>query len=89
MVSAVLGDSAGVDDAFTAATRAHEALGSPPLLARTQLEYARALSHRDPVPVAQVVALARAAQASAERHGLAGIAARSAGLLGRFDVALA
>jgi class 3 adenylate cyclase len=89
MVSAVLDDWAGVDQAFTAATRAHEALGSPPLLARTQLEYARALSHRDPVPVAQVVALGRAAQASAERHGLAGIAARSAGLLRRVGVALA
>jgi hypothetical protein len=89
MVSAVLDDWAGVDHAFTEATRAHEALGSPPLLARTQLEYARALSHRDPVPVAQVVALGRAAQDSAQRHGLASIAERSAGLLRRFDVALA
>jgi class 3 adenylate cyclase len=88
MVSAVLDDWAGVDHAFTAAARAHEVLGSPPLLARTQLEYARALSHRDLVPVAQVVALGRAAHRSAERHGLAGIAARSAGLLSRFDVAL-
>jgi hypothetical protein len=89
MVSAVLGDWEAVDHAFTAALRAHGTLRSPPLLARTQLEYARALSRRDPVPVEQVVALSRAAHGSAERHGLAGIATRSAELLRRLDVALA
>lgn len=89
LVSSVLDDPAGVDRAFTAAVRAHEALRSPPLLARTQLEYARALARRDPVPVDQVVALGRAAHGSAERHGLASVAARSADLLRLFDDAWA
>jgi hypothetical protein len=35
-----------------------------------------------------VVALCRAAHGSAERHGLAGIAARSAAMLRHFDGAL-
>ena len=43
MLSAVLGDWTGADEAFAAALAAHEALHSPPLLARTQVEYARAL----------------------------------------------
>lgn len=89
MLSAVLDDWAGVDHSFAAALQAHGALGSAPLLARTQLEYARALARRDPAPVDQVVALGRAAHASAERHGLAGIAVRSADLLRHLDVALA
>jgi hypothetical protein len=62
---------------------------SPPLLARSQLEYANALAQRDAVPVERVVSLSRAARASAERHGFSSIAARSAQLLHRFDVALA
>jgi hypothetical protein len=85
----VLGDWPAVDDAFAAAMAAHEALQSPPLLARTQVEYARALSFREATPVEQVVSLSRAASASAGRHGYASIAARSADLLNRFDVALA
>ncbi len=89
MVSAPLGDWAAVDDAFTAALAAHEAVHSPPLLARSQLEYASALAQRDVVPVERVVSLGRAARASAERHGFSSIAARSAQLLNRFDVALA
>jgi class 3 adenylate cyclase len=89
MVSAPLGDWAAVDDAFTAALAAHEAVHSPPLLARSQLEYANALAQRDAVPVERVVSLSRAARASAERHGFSSIAARSAQLLHRFDVALA
>jgi class 3 adenylate cyclase len=89
MLSAVLGDWPTVDDAFAAALAAHEALQSPPLLARTQVEYARALSLRETTPVEQVVSLSRAASASAGRHGYASIAARSADLLNRFDGALA
>lgn len=89
MVSGALGDWASVDEAFTAALAAHEALQSPPLLARTQLEYARALSLREAAPVERVVALSRAARATAERHGFRTIAARSAELLDRFDAALA
>jgi hypothetical protein len=89
MLSAVLGDWPAVDGAFAAALAAHEALQSPPLLARTRLEYARALSLREDVPVAQVVSLTRAASVAAGRHGYASIAARSADLLNRFDVALA
>src|SRR5262249_54822044 len=89
MLSAVLGGGAPVDGAFAAALAAHGALQSPPLLARTQLEYARALSLREEAPVDQVVSLSRAASASAGRHGYASIAAGSAELLNRFDVALA
>jgi class 3 adenylate cyclase len=89
MVSAALGDWASVDEAFTAALAAHEALQSPPLLARTQLEYARALSLRETAPVERVVGLSRAARATAQRHGFRTIAARSAELLDRFDAALA
>ena len=72
-----------------AALVAHEALDSPPLLARSQVEYARALALRDDAPVEQVVSLSRVASASAGRNGYASIAARSADLLNRFDAALA
>jgi len=89
MLSAVLGDWTGADEAFAAALAAHEALHSPPLLARTQVEYARALSLREDTPVEQVISLSRAASATAGRHGYAWIAACSADLLNRFDVALA
>lgn len=89
MLSAVLGDWAAADEAFNVALAAHEALESPPLLARTQLEYARALSWRDELPVERVVGLSRAAHAAAERGGYATIAARSTELLTRFDAALA
>jgi hypothetical protein len=89
MASAAIGDWEEVDASFTAALAAHEALHSPPLLARTQVEYARALSLRETTPVDRVVSLGRAARASAEHHGYISISTRSVELLTRFDAALA
>ena len=43
---AVVGDDSAADVAFESAIVAHTRLGSPPLLARTQLEYADALACR-------------------------------------------
>jgi class 3 adenylate cyclase/tetratricopeptide (TPR) repeat protein len=83
LCSAVLGDDDAADESFERAILAHQRLASPPLLARTQLEYATALSRRGHRRDEEAVELATAALAEAERRGFRTIRVRGTELLSR------
>ncbi|MGH9272434.1 MAG: hypothetical protein ACRDZ2_14295, partial [Ilumatobacteraceae bacterium] len=88
LCSTVLGDHDAVDASFEAALRAHRRLDSPPLLARTELEYATALAQRTPRPDDRIMDLATAALVEAERSGYRTIMERSAELVSRLEAAV-
>ena len=78
---AVVGDDVAAEVAFDVALAAHRRLGSPPLLARTQLEYADTLALQGAPAKERVIELAMAALVEAERSGYSRIMARSSILL--------
>jgi hypothetical protein len=74
-LAGVLGDWKEADNQFRAAIDAHRRLGAPPLVARTQLEYARVLLRRGggPQPRNRAPDLLSAAAVTATRLGMAPI----------------
>jgi class 3 adenylate cyclase len=78
LCASTVGDGGSADDEFAAALAAHQRIDSPPLLARTRLEWAAALAGRGDGRAAE---LARAALADADRLGYRTVATRSAALL--------
>ena len=88
LCSAVLEDDDRADVSFQAALTAHQQLASPPLLARTRLEYADALARRSPRRGTQAVELADAALTEAERSGYRTIRLRAAELVSRLQAAV-
>ena len=87
LLSATLEDDEATDEAFAAALQAHARLGSPPLLARSQLDFAEALAARSHPPVDRVIALAQAAARVADDRGYATISRRSRDVLARVGAA--
>jgi class 3 adenylate cyclase len=86
LMCSVVGDDEAADAAFGAALQAHDRLRSPPLVARTQLEYAQSLSRRSVVPVDRMLDFARAAANTADQRGYLTISRQAHELLGRFAV---
>ncbi len=81
LLSDVLGDDATAADAFDAAIKAHAAIPSPPLLARTRLNQAEWLARRELTTTTQVVELARAATDAASAGGFATVERRGRRLI--------
>jgi hypothetical protein len=78
MLCTTLGRFDEADAAFTSAAVLHERLGSPPLLARSQIEWARTLAARDgPGDAARGGALRHDALSTAGRLGLGSIERRA------------
>jgi hypothetical protein len=88
LCSALVDDHDAADTSFEAATVAHRRLGSPPLLARTQLEHADALARRAPPDTGRAIELATAALVEAEPSGYRTVVDRGTELLTRLEASV-